>query len=36
MLSDLDEGTAEAPNTRRIADQLELRDRLLSRSPKTD
>jgi len=36
MLSDLDEGPANAPNTRRIADQLKLRTRPVSRSPKTD
>ena len=36
MLSDLDEGPADAPNTRRIADQLNLRDRPLSRSTRAD
>jgi rSAM/selenodomain-associated transferase 1 len=36
MLSDLDDGTTEAPNTRRIADQLGLQDLLARRSPKME
>lgn len=36
MLSDLDGGTAEAPNTRRISDQLGLQDLLARRSPEME
>lgn len=35
MLSDLEEGAAEAPNTRRITDQLKLQRLLSTRSPES-